>query len=145
MGEEGETPRAIKARRKEGDGSSLSELAKRLNASLISDSVAALMLFSLAIADCRAAFSFDGGAEAGARRLGGCMAVSWYSTGDSLWLYHVAFLKYNERHDVRGVKRPGKGSSPGGQKAVYAPDGAWVASWSRGFVCGRNLDRRKRG
>ena len=75
-GEEGGTPKAVKARRSDGDGSSLSELANRLKASLISDSVAAEMLFSFAIADCRGAFSLDGGAVAGTRRFGGYVAVS---------------------------------------------------------------------
>lgn len=62
----------MRARRREGEGSSFVELAKRLKASLISDSVAAEMLFSLARADWRGAFSLGGGAEAGARRFGGC-------------------------------------------------------------------------
>jgi len=62
----------VRARRREGEGSSFVELAKRLKASFISDSVAAEILFSLARADWRGAFSLGGGAEAGARRLGGC-------------------------------------------------------------------------
>ena len=67
------TPRAVSARRRLGEGSSLSEFAKREKASLISDSVAALMLFSFARADWRGVFSLMGGAGpgAGARRLGG--------------------------------------------------------------------------
>lgn len=62
----------MRARRREGEGSSFSELAKRLKASFISDSVAAEMSFSLARADWRGALSLGGGAEVGARRLGGC-------------------------------------------------------------------------
>ena len=54
-------------------------VAKRQNASLISDSVAAVMLCSFARADCRA---FGAGLEAceggGAARLrGGCHEISW--------------------------------------------------------------------
>ena len=62
----------MRARRREGEGSSLSEFAKREKASLISDSVAAEMLCSLARADWRGAFSLAAGVGAGARRLGGC-------------------------------------------------------------------------
>lgn len=69
--EEGGTPRAVRARRREGEGSSLSELAKRVKASLISDSMAAEILCSLARADWRGAFSLGAGVGTGARRLGG--------------------------------------------------------------------------
>lgn len=53
----------------------MSDSAKREKASLISDSVAALMLFSFAIADWRGCFSLGAGAGAAARRFGGCSAV----------------------------------------------------------------------
>ena len=66
----------MSAWRRDREGNSLSELAKREKASLISDSVAALMLFSLAIADWRGCFSLaGGGAGTAARRFGGCLAV----------------------------------------------------------------------
>lgn len=62
----------MRARRREAEGRSFEEFAKRVKASLISASVAALMLFSFATADWRGAFSLAGGAvAAGARRLGG--------------------------------------------------------------------------
>ena len=66
----------MRAWRRDREGSSLSGLAKREKASLISDSVAALMLFSLASADWRGCFSLAaGGAGAAARRFGGCLVV----------------------------------------------------------------------
>ena len=66
----------MSAWRRDREGSSLSGLAKREKASFISDSVAALMLFSLAMADWRGCFSLaGGGAGAGARRFGGCLVV----------------------------------------------------------------------
>ncbi len=69
----GGTPRAVRARRREVEGRSLEPLAKMEKASLISASVAALMLFSFAMADWRGAFAFGGVVVegAGARRLGG--------------------------------------------------------------------------
>lgn len=76
LDEEAGAPRAVSAWRRDRDGNSLSELAKREKASLISDSVAALMLFSLARADWRGCFSLVAGAGAAARRFGGCLAVS---------------------------------------------------------------------
>lgn len=78
----------MRARRREGEGSSLSELAKRKKASLISDSVAAEMLFSFARADWRGTFSFGGGAEAGARRLGGCYGSELLFRETVLETYH---------------------------------------------------------
>lgn len=63
----------MRARRREVEGRSLEPLAKMEKASLISASVAALMLFSFAMADWRGAFAFGGVVVegAGARRLGG--------------------------------------------------------------------------
>ena len=66
----------MSAWRRDREGNSLSELAKREKASLTSDSVAALMLFSLASADWRGCFSLGAGAGAAARRFGGYSAIS---------------------------------------------------------------------
>lgn len=64
----GGTPRAVRARRREGEGRrpcfSEEGVEKRENASRISDSVVAEMLFSLASLDWRGFFSTGGaGAE----------------------------------------------------------------------------------
>lgn len=108
--EEGGTPRAARARRRVGVGSSLEVVAKREKASLISDSVAADMLFSFAMADWRGAFSLGGGAGAGARRLGGCWGVCQYrqyqklvrkSHHYSTWLLDAVHSTY----DVKGLLR----------------------------------------
>ncbi len=77
----------------------MSELAKRLKASLISDSVAAEMLFSFARADWRGTFSFGGGAEAGARRLGGCYGSELLFRETVVEIYHC------QCHVIRGLMR----------------------------------------
>ena len=74
-GEEGGTPSAVRARRREPLGNSLSLLAKSWKASLISASVEAEMLFSLARADCLFSLGCEGPAAgtggAAVRFLGG--------------------------------------------------------------------------
>lgn len=71
--EEGGTPRAVRARRREVEGMivEVGVSVKREKASRISDSVEAEMLFSLAILEGRGFFSGGLGAGAVGRRFGG--------------------------------------------------------------------------